>query len=63
MTENEMINKLIEHGEKLRIAQKKYYSHPGGGASQKIKNQLRKKARVAEAEFDNVIFNIKQLIK
>jgi len=63
MTEQEMLKKIIIAYDAMKAAKDKYYEHPGGGASQTIKNRLSKEFRQKEQELDNLIFNIKQLVK
>jgi hypothetical protein len=63
MTHTVMLKKLIEAGEGMREAQKKYENHPGGGVSQVMKNRLRREYESRRQQFDNTIFNIKQFLK
>jgi hypothetical protein len=63
MTHLEMLTKLIECVEKMTAAKEKYEKHPGGGASQKIKNKLFQEYRQRLLEMNNAVFNIKQLLK
>ena len=63
MIHSEMLRTLIDCYENMKSAKEKYEKHPGGGASQKIKNQLAKELRIKNAELDNSVFNIKQLLK
>jgi hypothetical protein len=63
MTHTEMLIKLIEAGESMREAERKYSAHPGGGASQKMKNRLAQDVHIKRVQFDNTIFNIKQFLK
>lgn len=52
-TEKEAIKLLIEHGEKMRNCQKNYFKNRSKITLIDSKN--------AEREFDNLIFNVKQL--
>ena len=63
LTEKEMLLKLIDCVEKVNEAKQKYEMHPGGGASQKIKNKLAKECQLRNIELANAVFNIKQLLK
>lgn len=63
MTHLEMLKTIINCWENLTEAKTKYEKHPGGGASQKIKNRLSEAYRIKIAEMNNAVFNIKQLVK
>lgn len=63
MTEKEMLLKLIDCVEKMNEAKAKYVNHPGGGASQKIKNKLAQEYGIKVRQLNNTVFNIKQLLK
>lgn len=63
MTDKQMILTLIDCIEKVSAAKEKYVKHPGGGASQKIKNKLAKELSIRFSEMNNAVFNIKQLLK
>lgn len=55
MSDREMIHKLILHGEKMRNYQKEYFKGR--------KKEILILSKRAEVEFDNVIYNAKQLVK
>jgi hypothetical protein len=55
MTTNEMLTELIKQGEIMRSLQKEYF----GNRSKEVLNESIK----AEIKFDNLVHNIKQLIK
>lgn len=61
MTHTEMLNRLIETGERMRKVQKEFETVKPVWASAIIKKRERKV--IAEIEFDNSIFNIKQFLK
>ena len=63
MTHTEMLKSMIAAYESMQDAKVKYYSHPGGGASQQIKNKLAADFRQKEQELSNLVFNVKQFIK
>ena len=55
MTDKEIIQKLLFQGEKMRNCQKEYF-----------KNRTKKDlvaSKQAEWEFDNTVYNVKQLVK
>lgn len=55
MTDRDIIQRLIAHGENMRNKQKEYF-----------KSRTREAliaSKMAEKEFDNVLFNAKQFIK
>jgi hypothetical protein len=62
MTEQDMLKSIIIAYDAMKAAKDKYYQHPGGGASQTVKNRLSREFRQKEQELDNTIFNVKQLI-
>ena len=55
-----LIQKFIEHGEKMRNAQKNYFKAVYGSPAKK--NYL-SESKQAEKEFDNLLLNAKQLVK
>lgn len=59
METNDMLKKLLEAGETMREYQKSYFRE----TTMAKKSQLLIKSKQAEKEFDNAIFNIKQLLK
>lgn len=59
MTEKEMLQKTIEAGSEMRAYQKSYFSEK----DKDTKKYLLGKSKQAEKEFDNLLFNIKQLMK
>jgi hypothetical protein len=61
MTTEYLLQRFIEHGEKMRNAQKGYYSTPSYKAD--TKREFLEAAKKAEAEFDNLLYNAKQLVK
>lgn len=63
MTEKQKLLMLIDCIEKFNEAKSKYEKHPGGGASQKIKNQLAREYKIKLVEMNNAVFNIKQQLK
>lgn len=63
MNDKQMLLKLIETIEAMNEAKIKYENHPGGGASQKIKNKLFQNYSLRFTEMNNAVFNIKQLLK
>jgi hypothetical protein len=63
MSKEEMLKKLIECVDNMFEAKKKYEAHPGGGASQKIKNKLACEYKQRLTELGNASFNIKQHLK
>jgi len=63
ISEKEMLAKLIECVENTEAARIKYAQHPGGGASQKIKNKLAKEYSQKLSQLNNAVFNIKQQLK
>jgi hypothetical protein len=63
MTHTEMLKSLIGCAERYRKAQKEYWAHPGGGASQKIRNKLKKEMVSLGRQLDNAVFNINQFLK
>ncbi len=63
MTDREMLNTLINCCEEMIKAKEKYKQHPGGGASQKIKNRLAQDLKIKEFQLGNAVFNIKQFLK
>lgn len=63
MTDTQMLKSLINASERMFEAKAKYEKHPGGGASQKIKNKLAKELNISYQELNNLTFNLKQLIK
>ena len=61
MTAEYLIQRFIEHGEKMRMAQKGYFATKSYEAEKK--KELLLSAKQAEKEFDNLLFNAKQLTK
>lgn len=57
-----MLLKLIEQGEKMRGWQKAFFAD-GGKVSNEKRKELIANSKQAERQFDNTIFNIKQIIK
>lgn len=60
MTPQYLLQKFIEHGEKMREAQKGYFKSPFGSPE---KRTYLSQSKQAEKEFDNLLFNAKQLSK
>jgi hypothetical protein len=59
MTEREMLDKIIEIGTNMRAAQKGFFSTKDPTQ----KKDFLVKSKVHEKEFDNALFNVKQLLK
>ena len=60
MTTEYLLKWLVEHGEKMRTAQKNYFKATYGSLEKK---KYLSESKTAKKEFDNLIFNAKQLIK
>lgn len=56
-----MLEKLLEHGEKMRNAQKNYFAT--SSIERDKKRGFLNESKQAEREFDNVLFNLKQFLK
>jgi len=61
MTPEYLLERFIEHGEKMRTAQKGYFATKS--YEEEKKKEFLQSAKQAEREFDNLLFNAKQLIK
>ncbi len=59
MTTDYMLKNLLKAGEKMRQLQKGYFSEK----DPMIKKELLEKSKHAERNFDNAIFNIKNMTK
>lgn len=59
MTEKELLLKLIEAADKMRAAQKNFFNT----SDKKARQGFLVSAKQYEKEFDNTVFNIKQLVK
>lgn len=59
MTERQMLQSLLDIGTNMRVAQKGFFA----AKDKKEKQSFLIKSRQHEKEFDNAMFNIKQLLK